>query len=171
MEPGDDCSYCKHYSTPHALSDKELKKYSVDKKHPNPSAITTVSAKRTCSVACKKLKLVLHNHRAYDNGGCKSFVEKSYGDTKTEKKSSVCWIATAYYGDPSHEKVCDLRDIREKLIKTPILGVFAKSLNRLYLFVGESSFGKRWEKAVIHNKKGIPNKVSGRICKVLLKYL
>ncbi len=78
MEPGDDCGYCRFRTNPNSLSDSELSSYTVDEKHPNPSAIVNAKMKRTCSVACTKFKIVLHlqGDRNYENGGCRGFSEK-----------------------------------------------------------------------------------------------
>lgn len=89
---------------------------------------------------------------------------------KSQQKDSNCWVATAYYGDKFHPNVKQLRYFRENLlIKRSIAGISMLYLNKTYLYIGKTSFGKWWEDGLQNNNSNNKRKfISYFILKFLL---
>lgn len=85
----------------------------------------------------------------------KKVVKKNKPDGSTEYVvrndpfyGSGCWIATAYFGDPNHFAVSQLRDYRSFVIQNSRFGFLMKYLNCVYKFIGKTSFGKWWAEGI-----------------------
>lgn len=86
---------------------------------------------------------------------------------KVEPDDGCCWIVTAHYGHPQHDKVCQIRDLRSHLFTTPA-GPAVKWVNQVYLRIGKSSFGKWYAKKADKDERTLISSITAFLCSGLL---
>ena len=97
----------------------------------------------------------------YDSNGRLREIRKKHVHT-------LCWIATAYYGDPFHPDVVALRAWRDTLKKRPD-GFWMRMLDAAYQAIGKSQAGQWWIHHLTQNPDGIPARVSHLVIRLMQK--
>jgi hypothetical protein len=92
-------------------------------------------------------------------------------EQKRKRDVSTCWIATAYFGSPQHPCVVRLRGFRAHWLSRPLTRPVMLTLNRTYLIIGQTSFGRWWAHgAGIGARCGLRKWISHRILAFLLRH-
>lgn len=69
-------------------------------------------------------------------------------ERKRKQDTSICWVATAYFGSSRHPSVVRLRGLRTHWLSSPLTYPVMVVLNRGYQLVGRTSFGRWWAHGV-----------------------
>lgn len=85
-----------------------------------------------------------------------SSIDSAVRHLETAKKelsysSSLCWIFTAYYGDPQNADLIELKQLRDHLMSIRTLGGVFDYINKVYDRMGRRSFARKFA-VMVQNK-------------------
>lgn len=92
----------------------------------------------------------------------------NWSNHSKKSQSDKCWIFSAYYGDPQHPNVEEIRLLRDSLISDSYLGPAIKALNILYQKAGNTRGAAEFTRLLRADDSNFCRRLIGPLCLSLI---